>query len=86
MHAAEGRRAGDLVLYGAFAEAGDISFDFEFGSHGGVGPDELDQFVIHPAGIALPGDFDAGAVAPEAFYRFFADRYGDGAGANRDAA
>ena len=29
MHAAEGARYGDLVLYGAFAEAGDISFDFE---------------------------------------------------------
>ena len=77
MHAAEGGRFGDLVLYGAFAEAGDIAFDFEFGSHGGIGADELDQFVLHPAGIALPAEFhDGGAVAAEQFYRFFAGRYG----------
>ncbi|HEX6837155.1 MAG TPA: alkaline phosphatase family protein, partial [Polyangia bacterium] len=76
MHAAEGERYGDLVLYGAFAEAGDVSFDFEFGSHGGIAPDELDQFVLHPAHIALPAEFhDGAAVAAEQFYRFFAERY-----------
>jgi hypothetical protein len=85
--AAAGARSGDLVLYGAFAEAGDIAFDFEFGSHGGVGPDELDQFVIHPAGIAMPREFDGGDVPAEAFYRFFAGRYGDAvAEITRDAA
>ena len=64
--AAEGRRSGDLVLYGAFAEAGSIAFDFEFGSHGGVGPEELDQFVIHPAGVEWPlrGAVGAEAVPP----------------------
>ena len=75
--AAEGGRYGDLVLYGAFAEAGDISFDFEFGSHGGVGADELDQFVLHPARVTMPAAFDDGAaVAAEQFYRFFAAHYG----------
>jgi len=76
MHAAEGHRYGDLVLYGAFAAAGDIAFDFEFGSHGGIAPDELDQFVLHPAHIALPAELHDGAlVAAEQFYRFFAERY-----------
>jgi hypothetical protein len=76
MHAAEGARYGDLVLYGAFAEAGDVAFDFEFGSHGGIGPDELDQFILHPARIALPAGFhDGAAVAAEQFYQFFSERY-----------
>jgi len=88
MHAAEGGRYGDLVLYGAFAEAGDISFDFEFGSHGGIGPDELDQFIVYPARVELPADFGEGsAVAAEQFYRFFAERYGVGVEPEaRDAA
>ena len=46
--------AGDLIAYGAFAEAGSISFDPELGSHGGVHPDELDLFVIPPAGAPGP--------------------------------
>ncbi|MCU1281794.1 MAG: putative rane protein [bacterium] len=78
MHAAEGARYGDLVLYGAFAEAGDISFDFEFGSHGGIGADELDQFMLHPARVAMPAEFhDGGAVAAEQFYRFFSAHYSE---------
>jgi hypothetical protein len=76
-HATEGERRGDLVIYGAFAPAGNIAFDFEFGSHGGVGPDELDQFMIAPAGVALPAELRASAVPAEAFYGFFAARYGD---------
>ena len=89
LHAAEGERYGDLVLYGAFAEAGDISFDFEFGSHGGIAPDELDQFVLHPSRVALPVELHDGAhVAAEQFYRFFAERYsgGDEERATEDAA
>jgi type I phosphodiesterase/nucleotide pyrophosphatase len=80
LQAAEGARHGDLVLYGAFARAGDVAFDFEFGSHGGLGPDELDQFFCHPARVELPAELDDGtAVAAEQFYRFFAARYGDDA-------
>jgi hypothetical protein len=76
MHAAEGARYGDLVLYGAFAAAGDIAFDFEFGSHGGIGADELDQFILHPARVELPAEFhDGGAVAAEQFYEFFDGSY-----------
>lgn len=77
LQAAEGDRYGDLVLYGAFAEAGDVAFDFEFGSHGGVGPDELDQFLIAPAEVVLPPALRTGQVTAEQFYRFFSARYGD---------
>jgi hypothetical protein len=79
VQAAEGARHGDLVLYGAFAQAGDVSFDFEFGSHGGLGADELDQFVCHPAEVDLGAGFHEGAaVAAEQFYKFFAERYAGG--------
>jgi hypothetical protein len=46
--------AGDLVLYGAFAAGGAVSFEPELGSHGGVHPDELDLFVAPPAELPLP--------------------------------
>ncbi len=80
--AASSGRAGDLVLYSAFSEAGDVAYDFEFGSHGGIGPDELDQFVAHPARVAwtLPH-----AVTAEELYRFFRRRYLTGTGALRAA-
>lgn len=83
--AVDGRRSGDLVLYGAFAEAGEVAFDFEFGSHGGVSPEELDQFVIHPSGVDFPL---RGAVRAEEFYEFFRGRYidDDGDGQAQHAA
>jgi hypothetical protein len=81
LQAAEGERSGDLVLYGAFAEAGDIAFDFEFGSHGGIGPDELDQFMMHPSEIAVPFDEE---VEAEELYRFFSERYSDDAEVDAD--
>jgi hypothetical protein len=75
--AASGPRHGDLVLYGAGAPAGDVAFDFEFGSHGGIGAEELEQFICRPVDVELPPAFsDGGAVAAEEFYGFFADRYG----------
>ena len=49
-------------------------------------PDELDQFVLHPAHIALPAAFhDGGSVAAEEFYRFFSERYGGHDGEERPA-
>jgi hypothetical protein len=81
--AACGARSGDLVLYGAFAEAGEISFDFEFGSHGGIAAEELDQFVLHPAHVDFPL---AGAVRAEDFYRFFHAAYGGGGPGDDDRA
>jgi hypothetical protein len=59
-------RSGDLILYGAFAEAGNVAFDFELGSHGGLHPDELDCFLLRPPGLALPLDGPAaGTVRAE---------------------
>ncbi len=65
-------RSGDLVLFGAFARAGNVAFDFELGSHGGVHPDELDCFLIHPSDVAVPLD---GVVRAEELHRFFRARY-----------
>jgi hypothetical protein len=81
--AARGARSGDLVLYGAFTEVGDVAFDFEFGSHGGVAPDELDQFVLFPSQVDFPL---SGAVPAEAFFAFFRARYRGAHAAARDAA
>jgi len=72
--AARGERSGDLVLYGAFAEAGSVSFDFEFGSHGGIGPEELDQFVLRPPEVKWR---PPRLLAARDLYRFFRARYGD---------
>jgi hypothetical protein len=71
--AALGKRSGDIVVYGAFAEAGNIAYDFEFGSHGGVNPEELDQFLMVPRGADCALD---GEVAAEEFYRLFSSAYG----------
>lgn len=77
LNASEGARHGDLVLYGAFAEAGNIAFDFEFGLHGGLSPEELDQFLISPADVELSDELMGESVPSEAFYRFFSARYSD---------
>ena len=65
-------RSGDLVLYGAFAPAGNIAFDFELGSHGGVHPDELDHFLLHPSSVEVPLE---GPVRADELHRFFVSRY-----------
>jgi hypothetical protein len=63
---------GDLVLYGAFAPAGAVSFESELGSHGGVHPDELSMFVLGPAHLALP---DGGDLHPAELGRQLRIRY-----------
>jgi hypothetical protein len=67
-------RSGDLVLFGAFAPGGDTSFDFELGAHGGVHPDELDHFLLHPPSVEVPFGETGGG---EALHRFFRARYLD---------
>jgi hypothetical protein len=81
--AALGKRSGDIVVYGAFAEKGNVAFDFEFGSHGGVNPEELDQFLMVPRGVDCGLDGD---VAAEEFYRLFSSAYGSPGGAGRRRA
>jgi hypothetical protein len=47
--------AGDVVVLGWRGDgADDVAFAWEFGSHGGIAPEELDSFVVHPAGAPLP--------------------------------
>jgi hypothetical protein len=67
-----GASSGDLVVYGAFARAGNVSFAYEQGSHGGIAPDELSLILVHPPGVHLPlGEV---VVAAE-LHRFFRQRY-----------
>ncbi len=47
--------AGDLVLYGIGAPAGDVSFLHERGAHAGPSEAELHTFILHPSDVALPG-------------------------------
>jgi hypothetical protein len=48
------RTSGDIVVYGAFAPAGAVTFEPELGSHGGVHPEELDLFVLPSDCVTLP--------------------------------
>jgi hypothetical protein len=69
--------AGDLVLYGTDAAAGDISFVPELGAHAGPSVHELHTFILHPPDAGLPA---APLTHPVQLYPYFM-AYGDGAGA-----
>jgi hypothetical protein len=65
--------SGDLVVLGWRGEGlTPVAYAWEFGSHGGVAPEEIETFFLHPRGCALR--FDA-AVRPDALYRLFHDAY-----------
>jgi hypothetical protein len=69
------RSAGDLILLGTAAPCGEtVAFPFEFGSHGGLAPEQLDTFVIHPQDLG-EGAF-ASVVRPQDLHRFFLERSG----------
>jgi hypothetical protein len=69
------RSAGDLILLGTAAPCGDtVAFPFEFGSHGGLAPEQLETFVIHPQELG-EGAF-ASVVRPQDLHRFFLERSG----------
>ncbi|GEJ56235.1 alkaline phosphatase family protein [Anaeromyxobacter diazotrophicus] len=65
--------AGDLVVLGWRGEGQvPVAYAWEFGSHGGVAPEELETFFVHPPGCALRfGD----TVRPDALYRLFDEAY-----------
>jgi hypothetical protein len=65
--------SGDLVVLGWRGEGRDVvAYAWEFGSHGGIAPEELECFVVHPRDVA----FDFGAVVrPSELHRFFEDAY-----------
>ena len=69
------RSAGDVVLLGTAAPCGaTVAFPFEFGSHGGLAPGQLDTFMIHPQELG-EGAF-ASVVRPQDLHRFFLERSG----------
>jgi hypothetical protein len=69
------RSSGDVILLGTAAPCGStVAFPFEFGSHGGLSPEQLDTFMIHPE--ELGEDAFAEVVRPHDLHRFFLDRSG----------
>jgi Type I phosphodiesterase / nucleotide pyrophosphatase len=46
--------AGDIVLYGTGAPAGDVTFIDERGAHAGPSEAELHTFILHPSSVSLP--------------------------------
>lgn len=64
--------SGDLIVFGAGAEGGDVAYAWEFGSHGGVGVGDVETFVIHPPWVD-PTPFSG--KGPLALHRFFRERY-----------
>jgi len=65
--------SGDVVVLGWRGEGRDvIAYAWEFGSHGGVAPEELESFVIHPT--ERTRSFPR-VVRPSDLYRFFEDAY-----------
>jgi hypothetical protein len=67
------RESGDLVVLGWRGPGREVvAYAWEFGSHGGVAPEELDSFVVHPAGCRFPF---ARVVRPSELNRFFERAY-----------
>lgn len=67
--------AGDLVVYGNGTSRANhhVAFSWEFGSHAGIGQEEVETFMIHPSRIA----FDFGRLHHSAdLHRFFCETYG----------
>jgi hypothetical protein len=59
--------AGDLVIYGTDSPTGNISFLSERGSHAGPSADEMQTFIVRPAGVTLP----PGITHPSQLYDHF---------------
>ncbi len=79
------RSAGDAVLLGTGAPGGQsVAFPWEFGSHGGLAPDQLDTFMVHPAPLGQ-GAFES-VVRPRDLHSFFWERSGRSAGCERRTA
>jgi hypothetical protein len=65
--------SGDLVVLGWRGEGHvPVAYAWEFGSHGGVAPEEIETFVLHPPHRDL-GFSDA--IRPDALYRLFHEAY-----------
>jgi hypothetical protein len=65
--------SGDIVVIGWRGEGREvIAYAWEFGSHGGVAPEELENFIVHPADRAHPF---ARVKRPSELYGFFEEAY-----------
>jgi hypothetical protein len=65
--------SGDLVVQGWRGEGEQpVAYAWEFGSHGGVAPEEIQTFVVHPADVAFRFE---DVIRPSELYRFFTERY-----------
>jgi type I phosphodiesterase/nucleotide pyrophosphatase len=65
--------SGDLVILGWRGEGREVvAYAWEFGSHGGVAPGELECFVAHPPSCAFRF---ADVIRPSELYRFFERAY-----------
>lgn len=74
--------SGDIVVLGWRGEGREVvAYAWEFGSHGGVAPEELECFVAHPRSCAFRF---ADVVRPSELYRFFERTYRSPAEAERD--
>jgi len=49
-----------------------VAYAWEFGSHGGVAPEEIEIFVLHPRTCGLRF---SDALRPDALYRLFHGAY-----------
>ncbi len=76
--------SGDLVVLGWRGEGRDVvAYAWEFGSHGGVAPEEIASFVVHPAHCAYPF---ARALRPSELFGFFERAYRTPPGDDRHTA
>ncbi len=65
--------SGDIVVLGWRGEGMPVvAYAWEFGSHGGVGPEETEAFIVHPA--KRPHAFDR-VIRPSELYRYFEEGY-----------
>ena len=68
--------SGDLVVQGWRGEGQQpVAYAWEFGSHGGVAPEEIETFMLHPADAGF--DFER-VRRPAELHRFFMERYRPG--------
>ncbi len=65
--------SGDLVVLGwRGTDEVPVAYAWEFGSHGGVSPEELEAFVLHPPDCGLRF---SDAIRPDGIYRLLHDAY-----------
>src|SRR4051812_43282376 len=73
------RSSGDAMLLGAAASGGEtVAYPWEFGSHGGLAPDELETFVVHPSSVESSAF--AQVQRPADLHGFFSARAAEAAG------